>query len=217
MLLASGQTTGPYPETHPQLCAKNNAPITGISCVMNAAPIIAELDELEGLLLQCRSVFPTLGKDLVGHREFLTAPYYVARGHSAQIRLPKPITKDFIKRNGRLGKWINENAIIRLYGIMKYYGFLKEIDQALPGSREVDLMRRMRNAFTKTPLSYRPEDPDNLRLRETVIEHFNLRAADFPGGEIPTPINGVLEPIFKRCRDYVRTKCADDSQKMNQK
>jgi hypothetical protein len=147
---------------------------------MNSAPIVAELDELEGLLLQCRSVFPILTKELVGHRQFRTAPYYLGRGYAAQIQLPDPITAEFIERNRRLGKWINENTIIRLYGIMNYYDFLEKTDQTLPGWREVDLMRRMRNAFTKTPLNYRPEDPDDIRLREEVIVHSSLNRGNVP-------------------------------------
>jgi hypothetical protein len=94
--------------------------------------------------------------------------------------LPDPITAEFIERNRRLGKWINENTIIRLYGIMNYYGFLEKTDQTLPGWREVDLMRRMRNAFTKTPLNYRPEDPDDIRLREEVIVHSSLNRGNVP-------------------------------------
>ncbi len=181
---------------------------------MNSAPIIAELDELEGLLLQCRSVFPTLSKELVGHCQLRTAPYYLGRGYAAQIQLQNPITTEFIERNRRLGKWINENAIIRLYGIMNYYGFLEKIDQTLPGWRGVDLMRRMRNAFTKTPLSYRPEEPDNIRLREEVIEHFSLNREKFPEEEIPTPIDTVIEPIFKRCHEYISAKCGAHNKRM---
>jgi hypothetical protein len=183
---------------------------------MNSAPIVAELNELEGLLLQCRSVFPALKKELVGHRQFGTAPYYLERGYAAQIQLQIPITAEFIERNSRLGKWINENAIIRLYGIMNYYGFLEKIDQTLPGWREVDLVRRMRNAFTKTPLSYRAEDPDNIKLQEEVIGHFSLNRKNIPKGEIPTPIDTVIEPIFKRCREYISAKCAAHNKCMEQ-
>jgi hypothetical protein len=129
------------------------------------------------------------------------------KGYAAWIQMQDPITPEFIERNRRLGKWINENAIIRLYGIMNYYGFLEKIDQALPGWREVDLMRRMRNAFTKTPLSYRPEDPDNIKLRAEVIEYFSLNRESFPEEEIPTPIDTVIEPIFKHCREYIIAKC----------
>jgi hypothetical protein len=84
--------------------------------------IIAEVNELESLLLQCRSVFPTLSESLIGRREFETPTYYAARGYRAQIQLEEPITAEFIMRNRRLCTWINENAIIRLFGIMKKAG-----------------------------------------------------------------------------------------------
>jgi hypothetical protein len=164
--------------------------------------------------LQSRSVFPTLSRELVGYCQFRTAPYYLGRGYAAQTQLQNPITTEFIERNRRLGKWINENAIIRLYGIMSYYGFLEKIDQTLPGWREVDLMRRMRNAFTKTPLSYRPEKPDNVRLRAEVIEHFSLNRENSPEEEIPTPIDPVLQPIFKRYREYISAKRAAQNKRM---
>jgi len=122
--------------------------------VINATSIIKELDELMGLLLQGRCVFPTLREDMVGHCHFRTADYYLNRGYAAEIHLQEPITADFIKQNLRLGKWINENAIIRLYGIMEYHELLKEIGNVLPGWKEVNLMRRMRNVFTKTYLGY---------------------------------------------------------------
>jgi hypothetical protein len=175
----------------------------------NSASILQEIDELESLFLQCRSVFPTLDPGLLGHQEFSTAPYYLRRGYKARIQLQDPITPEFMERHKRMGKWINENAIIRLHGIMHYHGFLETMtdqDKKLPGAREVDLMRRMRNAFTKTQLNYRPTDPENVELRSQVISHFAIRSEEFPEGEIPTPINTVVEPIFKGCRNYVSAK-----------
>jgi hypothetical protein len=127
----------------------------------------------------------------------------------AHIKLHDPINTDFLERNRRMGKWINENAIIRLYGIINYHcmvGKKIEIDKKLPGAREVDLMRRMRNAFTKTQLNYRPSDLENVELRNQVISHFGFNRVEFPEGEIPTPINTVVEPIFNGCRNYVSAK-----------
>ncbi|MCK4426862.1 MAG: hypothetical protein KAW16_00105 [candidate division Zixibacteria bacterium] len=169
----------------------------------NQHPVISEINALQDIYLHCRSVFPALTDEIVGHCEFTTAPYYLRRGYMAQIKLEKPITPDFLKENRKLVKWINENAIIRLYGIMKYHGFLNNIDQNSAGWKEVDLMRRMRNAFTKTGLNYRPEDPDNIRLKDEVIEHFKLNKNDFTEGEIPTPIDTVVERIFEACRKYI--------------
>lgn len=181
---------------------------------METKPVLAEVDALKDLYLQCRSVFPTIDLSLVGQRKFTTAPYYLRRGYAATMELKDPISHEFIKKNLRLGKWINENAIIRLYGIMNHYGFIKKIEHNLPGANEVDLMRRMRNAFTKTSLNYKPHDPDNQKLRRRVISHFGLAEGDFSDGEIPTPINTVVEPIFERCKAYIRAKCKAQNKAM---
>ncbi len=168
--------------------------------------IIAELNKLQDFYLQCRAVFPTIDSAQVGCRHLVTAPYYLRRGYVASIELKEPITAEFIERNRCLGKWINENAIIRLYGIMDSHGLLKKINSDLKGAKEVDLMRRMRNAFTKTVLNYTPEKPENVKLCAEVIKYFGVEAKDFSQGEIPTPIDTVVEPIFNGCREYIAAK-----------
>jgi hypothetical protein len=173
---------------------------------INQRDVISEIDVLETIYLQCRSVFPALNNTLIGHTEFKTAEYYVHRGFSAQIRMSKSITQDFLKQHAKLVKWINENTIIRLHGIMYHYGFLKKIDQNCSGWKEVNLMRLMRNAFTKTRLNYRPLEPKNIRLRYEIIEHFKLDKNLYKQGEIPTPIDTVVEPIFESCRKYIKAK-----------
>jgi hypothetical protein len=167
---------------------------------------ISEINDLWRTYLYCRSVFPALTEDIIGCREFGTAPYYARRGYAVHIRTTKPITSDFVTESQRLGKWINENAVIRLHGIMYYYGFLTKIDQNCPGWKAVDLMRRMRNAWSKTGLDYRPEDQDNLRLKKEVIQHFKLDQKLNEKGEIPVPIDGVVEKIFSSCLEYIDSK-----------
>jgi len=174
--------------------------------LIDANVILSEVDALQDLYLQCRSVFPTIDPRLVGQCRFTTALYYLRNGYVATVELKDPISTEFIERNRRLGKWTNENTIIRLHGIISHHGLLKKIDHDLPGATEVDLMRRMRNAFTKTSLNYKPEDKENVKLRIQVIRHFELQE-DSSEGEIPTPINTVVEPIFNGCRAYIQAKC----------
>ena len=151
--------------------------------------VLHELDELWSLFLQCRSVFPAMTESLLGKTSFTTGSYYLKKGYAAQVQLKDPIDADFIERNRRMGKWINENAIARLYGIMHHHKLLEEIDKTTSGWKEVDLMRRMRNVFTKTRLGYRPNSPNNQKLREEVVKHFQLDENDCHEEEIPTPIN----------------------------
>ena len=169
---------------------------------------IKEIESLWRTYLFCRSVFPALTNEIIGHNEYQTAPYYTRRGFMVHIQTEIPINAEFVKESKRLGKWINENAIIRLYGIMNFYNFLKKIDQSCQGWKEVDLMRRMRNAFTKTGLDYRPEDPENVRLKKEVMAYFKLDKKLNDEGDIPVPIDTVIEKIFNSCLCYIKAKIA---------
>ena len=71
----------------------------------NLDELMKELDDLQDLLLQIRSVFPALDKKMVGHDHFEAAPYYQSLGYHATMKLSEPITPDFIERFNRLGKW----------------------------------------------------------------------------------------------------------------
>lgn len=176
------------------------------SNAIDLGELLKKLDHLERLLMRCRSVFPTLGEELIGKHAFMTAPYYLNQGYTAQIKLQKPISAVFIEYHNQMGKWVNENTLIHLHGILAYHGIIQKkekIDKSLPGWKEIDVLRRMRNAFTKTPLNYRPNDKDNKRLRENVIKHFDLKEKNLPEGEILTPIHTVVKPIFKACREYI--------------
>jgi hypothetical protein len=173
--------------------------------LITADQIITEIDALEGIFLQSRSVFPALDNGLIGKTYFETAPYYKWRGYNISVHTGNQITKGFIEKYSKIGKWLNEAAIIRLYGIMDYYGFIKNIKDYhhIDSWQEVDLLRRMRNVFTKTTLNYQPDDDDNIRLRKELIDYFKLKEEKFSTGEIPTPVDKVIRPIFEGCRRYI--------------
>ncbi len=167
--------------------------------------VVNEVNELIDMCMRVRSVFPTLLDNSIGGNTYNTAKYYKELGYDATITMNKEITVEFIEKHNRLGKWVNENAIIRLYGIMDYHCDLANgIDDSVPSCVEVNLMRKMRNAFTKTKLNYSPENERNIQLREDVIKHFGLNKEKCDKGEIPTDINKVVVPIFIASIDYIK-------------
>ena len=170
----------------------------------DADEVLEKIHDLEKLLLKSRFLFPAMDSRMIGRTKYDTAPYYMVRGYSATINLGKPITAIYIEENRRLGKWVNENALIRLYGIMHHHNFFGKIDKTLSNWEEMEILRRMRNAFTKTSLNYLPDEKRNIKLREEVIRHFNLGEEDILHGEIPTPIDKVVMKIFNGCRKYIQ-------------
>jgi hypothetical protein len=173
----------------------------------NVDQIIDEIDDLRDIFLQCKSLFPVLSDQLVGKNSFQTAPYYQSRGYNVSIHTGKPITKDFIDRYSQIGRWINENAIIRLFGILNYYkhvGQKYQIDKGLPGWEHVRYCCRIKNVITKTRLNYEPDTEKNIRLKEELISYYKLNPDQYKN--IPTPIDKVIEQIFNGCKEYLRAK-----------
>jgi hypothetical protein len=174
----------------------------------NVDRIIAEIDELQDIFLQCKSFFPALGEKLIGNKSFPTANYYAFKGYNVLINTQSPITEDFIGRYARIGKWLNENAIIRLFGILHYHnqvGKKNQLLKDLPGYKDIRFCCWIRNVITKTKLNYEPETEDNTKLRKELISYYGLKPEDFKEG-IPTSVGQVVEKIFEGCKIYLRAK-----------
>jgi hypothetical protein len=179
----------------------------------NIDQIIAEIDELQDIYLQCKSFFPALSDKLIGQKSFPTANYYAFKGYNVLIKTEQPITEEFIEKYARIGKWLNENAIIRLFGILHYHkqvGKKNPLLKDLPGYKDIRFCCWIRNVITKTKLNYEPENEDNTKLREELIAYYGLKPTDFKEG-IPTPVSQVVEKIFDGCKIYVKAKYATAS------
>jgi len=171
--------------------------------------IIQEIDNLEDIYLSCKSIFPKLHESLIGKTEFPTAPYYQKRGYNIKINTGKVIDKEFINKYAETGNWINENSIIRLFGILTYHqqvGGNAAIDKSLPGWEDIRFCCWIRNMITKTNLNYQPKIPKNIELRKDIISYYELKEEDYIDGEIPTPIDKAIQPMFDGCRNYLRAK-----------
>lgn len=173
--------------------------------------IINEINELADIFLQCKSFFPFLDDSMAGKTYFKTAPYYEWKGYGVIVQTGQPITKDFIDKYRKIGNWINENAIIRLFGILHYHkqvGYDCPIDYSLSGSEQVRHCCFIRNVITKTRLNYEPDTDSkrNIELIKELISSYKLELADYENGEIPTPVGKVVMPIFDGCIEYLRAK-----------
>ena len=159
-------------------------------------------------LLLARSVSPYLKNFMSGYQESPTAPYYKNRGYDAVVRFSQPLTIEKIKAINFAGHWINQGFVVRLSAYLEYcrvYGQDISIRFDLPGSDEIDILRRLRNNFAHTSGYYNPEEPEQKKLYERIIVHFKLDENNFPEQDrlFPIPIDEVLDPLVKGCRNYV--------------
>jgi hypothetical protein len=161
--------------------------------------LIGDMDKLFLHHCTCRSHFPYMDSSLIGTNEFPTAPYY---GVNLVFQYAAGLAVTDIELVNSTGHYINQNFVIRLYALLDYYKVLSPIDKTITGNDEVDILRRLRNSFGHTPGDYNSNDPDQKKLRDRVVAHFNLSIEE--SDNFPLPIDTVLEPLFNACKEYVR-------------
>ena len=113
---------------------------------------------------------------------------------------------DIARING-IGQWLNESYVVRLYALLNSRKIVSDrvsIDFDLPGSTEIDLLRRLRRVVAHTSGRYNADDPDEQKLCARLREHFGLANGN-PGAEnhYPLPIDEVLAPLTEACKEYV--------------
>jgi len=112
----------------------------------DATEVVAQIEVLIEFLHRSRSVFPRLGADMVGRKMFEAPQYYRQHGHDVVVRLPEPMTAEFVNGLNSLAHWLNENFVLRLYAVLDAQRLFREgIRNGVDGHEEIDITRRLRN------------------------------------------------------------------------
>jgi len=169
--------------------------------------ILKEIEILWDLHLEVRATFPKAKVEHVGLKQISSPSYYANRGFNYKLEFDKPLEPEDVKRLNKLGHWLNQSFLVRLYSILEYNKIIGDnisIDKSLPGNEELDILRRLRHAFGHTS-TYNPNDPDKKQLYDRIVKHFRLTNPDL--NELPIPIDQVIEPILRSIKIYVLKKC----------
>ena len=174
-----------------------------------SSELIAQIDMQLSILMEIRSIFPTLTIEMVGKNSYFTAPYYENSGYKREIMLSSPITLAYIEKQDTIGRWVNQSFIIRLCAILERHCVIPnesdgKINQEVEGWEEVELIRRIRNKLAHKNGEYNPEDTDDRKLYEIIVERFQLnveKPAEAKG--FPIPIDTVLIPLSIGCKKYI--------------
>ena len=163
-------------------------------------------------LLSLRSLFPFMNDSMIGRSAFRTAPFYRSRGFDIHFDFGRELVPEDIQKNESIGHWINQNYIIRICAILEANEIIPQegkgkIDQTIEGWEEVDLVRRLRNQFAHSMGKYDPNEPEEKKLYERIVTHFNVTLAksSTEANEFPISIDVVLEPMTEGCKKYIKT------------
>jgi hypothetical protein len=77
----------------------------------------------------------------------------------------------------------------------------------------VDILRRLRNVFAHGCGWYDQTNPEDKKLRERTIKHYELEPDNHPESDakFPIPIDRVVVPITEACKTYVQALFCDEN------
>jgi hypothetical protein len=172
--------------------------------------IYREMDILWRNLNQSRGYFPCVDDSSVGRKILLTPPHYQAQGINIIHSFEEPLTAVKKDEMLRIGRWINQNFVIRLCALMESYHMLSntiKINFTLDGAEQLNIVRRLRNRFAHSSGRYNPDDKKDLETMELMRDHLGILIEGRT--DWPLAINTVLPKLLEGCRLYVREKSKD--------
>lgn len=106
--------------------------------------------------------------------------------------------------NSHAGHWINEAFVVRLWAILEAYHVvdsIKAINTSLPGSRKVDLCRRLRQKIAHATGNI--TDKESKRLDREIRSEFGLgEQKSIFSGKFILSRDTVLIPMWRECKEY---------------
>lgn len=183
---------------------------------MDSEEITRQIAELKRQFLRCRATFPYVPESAVGHRLFETSRFYTERGFRIRFERPDPLTPEERHELNAIAAFLNESYLVRLFSLLESHNILSTkvtIEKSLPGSEEVDILRRLRHQIAHDQGRYDPQDSEGRRLYERVAEHFRVGESEVEKepSRFPTDVEKVIEPLTAKVEEYVRAYCAKRS------
>ena len=172
---------------------------------MNKKDVIQQIDGLYQFFRYSRSFIPFINPNLAGQKPSL--PFNISKNVRSQIDFNEPLSEDFISFNNQTGHFLNQNFLIRLYDLLKYHQIVsakEKINKNLPGSDEIDILRRLRRLFSHTSGKYDKDDQEKDKLAKRIISHFKLQITE--PNDFPISIDTVIAPIVTKTKEYIRAK-----------
>ena len=173
--------------------------------------IIEAINDTWKGFFKCRSHFPLIPENYIGHKMIPMSPFYMRGGHKVEIRFDCAINKKMYLEIISTAHWINQNFIVRLYATLESFQIISndkkiKIDFDLDGATHVDMVRRLRNRIAHSSGQFDSKNKKDCKTLE-VMNDILVRNYK-PGGRTnwPLSIDFVLTPLRDGCIRYVENK-----------
>jgi hypothetical protein len=163
------------------------------------------IENIWRLTIKTRALCPHAEASLIGEKDYLSPPWYRARGAVYIVSHPQKLTEKDVQELNQIGKFVNRSFIISMAAVLEEYGVVPygtSPDRSKNGGDYVQLTRWLRNRFAHGEWQYDVSNPKHVETRQLLETLFPQGATSEPG--FVTSINSILEPLKEGVLAYIR-------------
>jgi hypothetical protein len=136
--------------------------------------------------------------------EYESSPYHIQHGAQMNVRVPVPLSPLMARGLEGIGHWLNQNYIVRLFGILAEYQVITAGKQAKnPSTRILASLRPKVGAHSR---GYRnPESGKVRKLTQLIQEHLDSSVLPDDVRHFNLSIHPVLQTLKEHCVTFVRS------------
>lgn len=133
---------------------------------------------------------------------FRSRSYYQKKGISLKISVPVPLSSILSERLPDVPHWLNQNFVLRLYGILDEY-------QIITAGKEqkniyTDILARLRHKVGAHSRGFRNSDKaESKKLTHLIQQHLDSGVVAHDVEHFHLPIRAVLCKLKNRCLEFV--------------
>jgi hypothetical protein len=164
--------------------------------------ICAEIELQWECHLISRAAFPSgLMNKLL---EYESPQFYSDQGVSVKVRVALPLSQVMERRLGDVGHWLNQNYIIRLFGILNQDGVITAgKNEGNPYTLILALLRQRVGTHSR---GYRnPKSREVRRLTKLIEDHLNTSIEPKDAQHFDLAIDTILYALKEHCVVFIRS------------
>jgi hypothetical protein len=149
-----------------------------------------------------RAAFPANIMEVIP--EYESSPYHIQQGARVEVHVPVPLSPLMERGLEGTGHWLNQNYIIRLFGILDEYQVITAGKQAK--NLYTRILACLRHKVGAHSRGYRnPENSEVRKLTQLIQEHLDSSVLPEDVRHFNLSIHPVLHRLKEHCVTFVRT------------
>lgn len=155
--------------------------------------ILEQINSINFIFRKSRSAYPYLADKHIGKTGIVSFD-------RTEFHFIQPLSRETQIETNKIGHFLNQNFIVRLFAVLQYYGIFNNLDEIK--YKRLTILKGLRNKFGHSLGTYNPENSKDRKLLQQMIAVFNLPKKNYK--DFPISVDTVINSVIQEAKQYVK-------------